>query len=155
MIIVVKLATIGENSRVADSETIATTKRTIEAWTRGDEDSIRAAFTADMVFEPTGAIPGYQEPVEGIERYVEFFRDWTSSWDSYDIELTRIVDLGDGLVLLDTTQRGINTASVAVERRVVMHARMRDRRCASYAAFETEADALAHAGLESWPESPN
>ena len=136
---------------MADSETIATTKRTVGAWTSGDEESIRSAFTEDLVFEPTGAIRGYQERVVGIEPYLRFYRDWNSSWDSYEIEVTRIAELADGWVLLDTTQRGINSASVAVERRVFMHARMRDGRCAHYAAFEDEAGALAHAGLQSWP----
>jgi hypothetical protein len=45
---------IGKNSGVAESETISATRRTIETWNRGDEQSIREAFTDDVHYVPSG-----------------------------------------------------------------------------------------------------
>jgi ketosteroid isomerase-like protein len=145
---------IGKNSGVADTETIAATRRTIEAWNRGDEQSIREAFTDDVHYVPSGEIPGYTKPIDGIEQYIGFFRDWMASFSDYRLEPVRIADLGGGGVLVDTEQEGTSASGAKVSRRIIMHAVMRDGRCASYAAFTDEAGALAHAGLDSWPPQP-
>lgn len=139
---------------MSESETIAATRRTIEAWNRSDEESIRAAFTDDVHYVPSGEIPGYTRPIDGIESYIGFFRDWIASFDDYRLTTRRITEIGDGEVLVDTDQEGTSSSGAKVQRRVIMHATMRDGRCAGYAAFTDQADALAHAGLESWPDDP-
>jgi ketosteroid isomerase-like protein len=137
---------------VAESEPIAAARRTIEAWNRGDDEAIRAAFSEDVHYVPSGEIPGYTNAIDGIEEYLGFFHDWMSSFADYRLTPVRIADIGGGAVLVDTQQQGTSTSGAAVSRRVVMYAEMRDGRCASYAAFGDEAGALAHAGLDSWPE---
>jgi ketosteroid isomerase-like protein len=142
---------IGENPRVPDTDAIAAARRTIEAWNKGDEESIRAAFTEDVHYVPSGEIPGYTKPIDGIEEYVGFFRDWMSSFTDYVLMPVRVTDIGGGGVLVDTDQEGTSVSGAKVSRHIFMHAVMRDGRCASYAAFTEEAQALEHAGLDSWP----
>jgi ketosteroid isomerase-like protein len=146
---------IGENALVADSDATAAARRTIEAWNKGDEKSIRAAFSDDVHYVPSGEIPGYTKPIDGIEDYLGFFRDWMSSFVDYTLMPRRVTDIGDGGVLVDTDQEGTSASGAKVSRHIFMHAVMRDGRCASYAAFTDEASALRHAGLDSWPLEPD
>jgi ketosteroid isomerase-like protein len=136
---------------VADTDAIAAARRTIEAWNMGDEGSIRAAFTEDVHYVPSGEIPGYTTPIDGIEEYVGFFRDWMASFTDFKLMPVRVTDVGDGGVLVDTDQEGTSVSGAKVSRHIFMHAVMRDGRCASYAAFTDEARALEHAGLDTWP----
>jgi ketosteroid isomerase-like protein len=137
---------------VVESEPVAAARRTVEAWNRGDDDSIRAAFSEDVHYVPSGEIPGYTNPIDGIEEYLGFFHDWMGSFADYRLTPMRIADIGGGAVLVDTEQQGTSTSGAEVSRRVFMYAEMRGGRCASYAAFGDEAGVLARAGLDSWPE---
>jgi ketosteroid isomerase-like protein len=146
---------IGKDPPVPDTDAVAAARRTIEAWNKGDEGSIRAAFSDDIHYLPSGEIPGYTKPIDGIEEYIGFFRDWMASFTDYTLTPVRVTDIGDGGVLVDTDQEGTSVSGAKVSRRIFMHAVMRNGRCASYAAFTDEASVLEHVGLESWPAEPD
>jgi ketosteroid isomerase-like protein len=146
---------IGENPSVPETDSIAAARHTIEAWNKGDEESIRGAFSDDVHYVPSGEIPGYTKPIDGIEEYVGFFRDWMSSFTDYTLMPRRVTDIGAGGVLVDTDQEGTSASGAKVSRRIFMHAVMRNGRCVSYAAFTDERSVLEHAGLDSWPAEPD
>jgi hypothetical protein len=79
---------------------------------------VRAAFgemaTPDLDVE--GMIAGERglvAPVEGVDGLIGFWREWLTPWESFTLDLERIVEGPDG-VLLEVVQKGRLEGSTAV-----------------------------------------
>ena len=86
----------------ATPELIELVRRTFEAFSAGDLDAVTSVFAADAEWESTGLGTSFQ----GTPAIRGFLADWRSRYQDYDIELTEAEDLGNGVVLVKSSQSG-------------------------------------------------
>jgi ketosteroid isomerase-like protein len=86
------------------------------------------------------------EPIQGKEATLTFVADWIEPWEEYTVELLRIIDAGDWVVI-STRQSG--KLPTGAEIRIEMHgaAAFRDGQVIEARWFMHEAGALEAAGL--------
>ena len=77
------------------------TRRTIEAGSRGDIDTVMSFFAPDASWEIVDL--GVFEGVTAIRGFLE---DWLASYEEYVIEPKEILGLGNGVVFAITQQNG-------------------------------------------------
>jgi ketosteroid isomerase-like protein len=94
-------------------------------------------------------LPGVSPRQHGHAGVLEAFAIWPEQWDDYRIEILRVADIGD-YVLVTTLQSGVGKGSgVRVETRFSFLFSVRAGKIAEWRIFMQEADALAAVGLAS------
>lgn len=128
-------------------------RRAFAEFTRGnDEGNPAAAFDAgvtspDFRWAVPPDAPGLRPVYEGRDGWVQFMHDWTDDF-VWSIEIEKVVDLGDGRVIVDTVQRATGKASgVPVDLHMGAIWTVRDGQVISAENFLDPAEARAAAGL--------
>jgi ketosteroid isomerase-like protein len=130
-------------------EAVQLARQMIEAWNKGEVDQWASDLDDDVVWVPLAENP-QTEPVQGREATREFVLDWVQPWDEYKIEIIRIVDAGDRVVILGHHEaRHESGAEISMDMHVV--ATVRDGKGREFRWFTDEAEALAAAGIEDDP----
>jgi ketosteroid isomerase-like protein len=95
------LTVMAEESTTPDL--VALTHRSYEASSEGDLDAILALLGPDAVWDmsPTGL--GVYEGVAAIRR---FFEDWQGSYEEFETEAEKVLDLGNGVIFAVVFQKG-------------------------------------------------
>jgi ketosteroid isomerase-like protein len=126
-------------------ENIETMRRALEAWNRGDLDAWAEFVADDVVWHPLAEMT-QTEPVRGKQATLAFVRDWIEPWQAYRIEVKRLIDAGDRVVMI-TTQTGTDESGTEVP--IDMHgvALMRDGKLVEMKWFQDERAALEAASV--------
>ena len=126
-------------------ENVELARRMVDAWDSGDLSVWAKGLHEEVVWVPL-AENTQTEPIDGAEATLAFVADWIEPWDEYTIEVLRIIDAGDSVVI-STRQAGKlpTGAEVGIE----MHAAgtFRDGKLVEMRWFTNEGDALKAAGL--------
>ena len=85
------------------SDLVGLNRRSIEAVSNRDFDEAMAPYAADAVWDTSALGLGTYRGVEVIRRALE---DWRAAYEDFDVVIEEIVDLGNGVVLSVTRQRG-------------------------------------------------
>jgi len=125
----------------------------LEALDRGDldmwfdQEDLSEDF--EWVMPPRGAVLGLQPIYRGREEFREFMETWTrDQFQSWSIELERLIDAGENLVLAFFHQRATGRASGApVELRMATLYELDDGRVVRMRHFMDRDEALEAAGL--------
>lgn len=127
-------------------ENVETARRLLDAFNSGDEGWARG-LDEEVVWYP---IPEYTEveAVRGRESAREFVADWVGAWDSYTVDVTRVVDQGDWVVI-GAHHDGKHGSGAEISMEMWVAARYRDGKGIEFRWFTKEADALAAAGIQS------
>jgi ketosteroid isomerase-like protein len=126
-------------------ENLEIMRQAVEAWNRGDLDAWAEYFDDDLAWHPL-AENTQTAPVHGKQETLAFVRDWIEPWAHYTVEVHRLVDAGDAVVML-TTQTGRDETGTEVT--IEMHATgfFRDGKLVEMRWFTDERGALAAAGV--------
>ena len=126
-------------------ENLELMRKAVDAWNRADLEEWASYLSDDVVWVPL-AENAQNQPVRGKGPTLDFVRDWIEPWKAYTIEIHRLVDAGDAIVMM-TTQTGTDESGTEVT--IEMHAAgfMRDGKLAEMRWFLSEADALRAAGV--------
>ncbi len=106
-----------EESATPDMQAV---QRAFAAVSNGDFDAGLSAFAADAVWESVGLGTSF----EGVEAIRGFLEDWVGRYESYEIELDEVLDLGNGVVFIRSGQSGRPAGSpggVRLPREVMVH----------------------------------
>jgi ketosteroid isomerase-like protein len=79
------------------------TRRLYEAANVGDFDAIPRFFSHDAVWDQPDAAMETLEGAAAIRRFVE---DWQGSYEEYEAEVEDVLDLGNGVTLAVSIQKG-------------------------------------------------
>jgi ketosteroid isomerase-like protein len=90
---------------------------------------------------------GSEKRYAGVDGLRAFMLDWTAPWFTYRIEIEKVVDLGEQVLLLNHDRGRREGSTQEVRGRVGAVFTVRDRRIARLDAYTTRADALDAAGL--------
>jgi len=127
-------------------ENIQVARRMIEAWNRGDMDEWARGLHDEIVWYPLADNPR-PEPIRGVDAVMEFVADWLEPWDDYRVELARILDRGDWVVI-STRQWAKHQTGGEISMDMHAAAAYRDGKVVQWRWFMDESDALIAAGLE-------
>jgi len=92
-------------------------------------------------------IPDAQNPYRGVDGVTKWLSDFGESWDSYGVEVERLIDAGDRIVSLFRIRAVGAGSGVSVERGDAMVWRFRDGKLVRLDYFNDQAEALEAAGL--------
>ena len=66
-----------------------------EAWNRGDMDTMLTLLDPDFEYVSTGVFPGLEPVYRGPDGFLAFWRDFRQVWESLQIEVEEVRDLGE------------------------------------------------------------
>jgi ketosteroid isomerase-like protein len=126
-------------------ENVEIVRAAIDAFNRGDWDAILDASTPDVEVDMSRAV-GPAHGVYGREQMVEFWTEFTAHWESYRLEPTELIEMGEHLVV-PWTLRAVGRDGIEVEARVNWTWTIREGMIARVAYYPTREAALEAAGL--------
>src|SRR5262245_7838542 len=129
-------------------ENLEVVRRGVECWDRDDLDSFLQTLDPDAEFHTSGVFPDLDAVYRGREGYAKFWRDMHEPWEELRIEIERIEDRGDSVVI-ELRFRARGTGSGArVDLTFANAIALRDGRVPKVVARRLVDDARAVAGLE-------
>jgi ketosteroid isomerase-like protein len=127
-------------------ENVQAVRQMIDAWNRGDIDEWARGLDTEVIWVPLAENP-QTEPICGIESVREFVLDWVDPWDEYTIDITRIVDQGDWVVV-GAHHDAKHDSGAEVSMDMWVAANYRGGAGVEFRWFTSEMDALEAAGID-------
>jgi ketosteroid isomerase-like protein len=72
----------------------------IDEWNRGDVEALIERATEDFAWHPVLVQSVEGRVFRGHDGFREFLSDWTSTWESWNLEAEEIRDFGDQVLVL-------------------------------------------------------
>jgi ketosteroid isomerase-like protein len=129
-------------------ENVKVVRNAFDAFTRGDTEGVLRLCDENIVITQPQELPGVQPQQRGHGGMLEAFSIWPEQWHDYWIEILRIADCGDYVVV--TTQQGGRgkQSGVEVEMEFTFVFTVRNEKIVEWQIFMHEDQALEAAGLE-------
>jgi ketosteroid isomerase-like protein len=121
-------------------------RRTFELWNLGDLDEWGRMHHPDVIVDPPDGWPESEQPRSREQWLAQAIR-LTDSWDSQHIEVNRITEAGDRVVVLFSWITRGKGSRIDLVTDMACVATMQDGLIRRLAYFSDEAEALEAAGL--------
>ena len=122
-------------------------RRFFDAYNRGDLEATLDLIAPDFEFRPSGLFMDTERTYHGREGWSEFWHTFRAAWESITVDLERIEELGDQVLVLGTFHGRGHGSGVEVTREAAWLATLRDGQFAQSRTFVSWAEALEAAGL--------
>ena len=119
-----------------------------EAWNRGDVDWIGERITDEFELRPISAFLDLEAVYRGRNGWERFAQTWLQAWEAAPVELERMEDLGDRVLVLLTFNATGRKSGVTTPLKVGHLMTFRDRQLVSLLVMEDWDEALEAAGLK-------
>jgi ketosteroid isomerase-like protein len=128
-------------------ENVEVVRDAFDAFSRDDIEGVLRLCDENIVVTQPPELPGVSPQQHGHSGVLEAFEIWPEQWDDYRIEILRMADHGDR-VLVTTRQGGRGKQSgIQVEMEIMFVFTVRDAKIAEMKIFMREDQALEAAGL--------
>jgi ketosteroid isomerase-like protein len=128
------------------SENVAVVQRVAEALWRGDHEAAKTDLDADIEWRNTAKFPG-PRTFSGPEGVRSFLKDQTDSFDLHGLEIERIAEAADTVVLVVHAWGQGKASAVPVDARFAMIFALRDGKVVRIEVRGKYSEALEAAGL--------
>ena len=128
-------------------ENVEIVRNAFDAFSRGDIEGVLRLCDEDILITQPQELPGASRQQRGHSGLLEAFRIWPEQWDDYQIEILRIADLGDYVVVTSRTGGRGKQSGVEVEMDFSYVLTVRDENIVEMKIFMREDQALEAAGL--------
>jgi ketosteroid isomerase-like protein len=128
-------------------ENVEIVRHAFEAFTRGDIDGVLRLCDEDIRITQPQELPGVSRQQRGHTGVLEAFRIWPEQWDDYRIEILRMADSDDYVVVTSRTGGRGKQSGVEVEMDFSFVFAVRDEKIVEMKIFMREDQALEAAGL--------
>ncbi len=128
-------------------ENVELFRRGIEAYNRGDLDTLLALIHPDFEYVTAGLFPGLRPVYRGHEGQRELWRDFRKTWDSLKIEINELHDTGDGRVVALLTWHARSREGLEVHRQFGTIGAAKNGLGVRQQVYGTWSEALEAAGL--------
>lgn len=119
----------------------------LDAFNRGDIEGVLRLCDENIVVTQPPELPDASPQQHGHSGLLEAFDIWPEQWDDYRIEIQRIVDPGD-YVVVSTRQGGRGKLSgIEVDMEITLVFTVREEKIVEMQIFMREDQALQAAGL--------
>jgi ketosteroid isomerase-like protein len=128
-------------------ENVEIVRDAFDAFTRDDIEGVLRLCDEKIVITQPPELPGASPQQRGHSGVLEAFEIWPEQWDDYRIEILRMADHGDH-VLVTTRQRGRGKQSgIQVEMEIMFVFTVQNEKIVEMKIFMREDQALEAAGL--------
>jgi ketosteroid isomerase-like protein len=117
------------------------------AFTRGDIEGVLRLCDEDILITQPRELPGVSQQQHGHSGVLEAFSIWPEQWDDYRMEILRMVDSGDHVVVTTRARGRGKQSGVEVEMEFSFAFCVRNERIVEMRIFMREDQALEAAGL--------
>jgi ketosteroid isomerase-like protein len=129
-------------------ENVALLRDAFRHFEAGDMTGVLPYCHEDIEIVQPSELPGVPRRQHGHAGVLEAFAVWPEQWDDYRIEVLRVRDLGDDVIVtMLNTGRGKETA-IPVESQITHVFSVREGKIVLWRIFMREDDALKAVGLE-------
>jgi ketosteroid isomerase-like protein len=128
-------------------ENVEIVRNAFDAFTRDDIQGVLRLCDENIVITQPPELPGVSRQQRGHSGVLEAFRIWPEQWDDYQIEILRLADLGDYVVITSRTGGRGKQSGIEVEMDFSFVFRVRDEKIVEMKIFMREDQALEAAGL--------
>jgi uncharacterized protein len=118
-----------------------------DAFARGDTEGVLRLCDENIVVTQPPELPGVSPQQRGHSGVLEAFEIWPEQWDDYRIEILRIADHGDHVLVTARTSGRGKQSGVQVEMDFSFVLTVRDGKITELKIFMREDQALEAAGL--------
>jgi ketosteroid isomerase-like protein len=130
------------------AEYLEVVREAFEAFSRDDIEGVLRLCDENIVITQPPELPGASPQQRGHSGVLEAFEIWPEQWDDYRIEILRMADCGDQ-VLVTTRQGGRGKQSgIQVEMEIMFVFTVRNEKIVEMQIFMREDQALEAAGLK-------
>lgn len=102
-------------------ENLALAQEGYAAWNRGDRNWFLKHLTQDAEVQPFRGFDGFDEVYRGHQGWRKFWKVWRREWSRIEIQVERMVDMGDRGVLVLLTFDGVGKANGSEVSMTVSH----------------------------------
>jgi ketosteroid isomerase-like protein len=128
-------------------ENVEVVREAFDAFSRDDIEGVLRLCDENIVITQPPELPGASPQQRGHSGVLEAFQIWPEQWDDYRIEILRMADCGDR-VLVTTRQAGRGKQSgIQVEMEIMFVFTIRNQKIVEMQIFMQEDQALEAAGL--------
>ena len=128
-------------------ENVETVRTAFDAFARGDIEGVLRLCDENIVVTQPEELPGVSPQQRGHSGLLEAFSIWPEQWDDYRIEILRIADLADHVVVTSRTGGRGKQSGVEVEMEFSYVLSVRNEKIVELQIFMREDQALEAAGL--------
>ena len=128
-------------------ENLEIPRRFFDAFNRGDLEATLDFIAPEFEFRPSGLFMDTESTYHGREGWTEFWHTFRAAWESITVNVKRIEDLGDQVLVLGTFYGRGHGSGVEVTREVAWLVTLRDGLSVQSRTFVSWADALEAVGL--------
>ena len=122
-------------------------RRFFDAYNRGDLEATLDFVAPEFEFRPSGVFMDTERTYRGCEGWSEFWHTFREAWESITVNVERIEDLGEQVLVLGTFHGSGHASGVEVTRESAWIVTLRDGLLAQSRTIVSWAAALEAAGL--------
>jgi ketosteroid isomerase-like protein len=82
------------------AENVEVVRKVLDEWNRGDVQALLGRTSEDLEWHPALVESVEGGVFRGHDGFREFLRDWTSTWESWELEAEEIRELGEQVLVL-------------------------------------------------------
>ena len=128
-------------------ENVEIVRGAFDAFSRGDIEGVLRLCDENIVITQPQELPGVSPQQHGHSGLLEAFRIWPEQWDDYRIEVLRIADAVDYVVVTTRTSGRGKQSGAEVEMEFSYVLTVRNEKIVEFQIFMREDQALEAAGL--------
>jgi ketosteroid isomerase-like protein len=122
------------------------TTRMWEAFLESDLQAALASYHPDVGWDGTNLPDG--QVGRGVEAIMDHITRWSALWESWNVEVERVIDAGGDQVVVFIREAGRSTSGLEMDERHAELYRIRDDRIVLRQGFSDLNEALRAVGLE-------
>jgi ketosteroid isomerase-like protein len=129
------------------SEAVAVVRAFFDLAAAGDVDGIRDCFDPDVVWFGTRGGLDENQIIRGPDAVLEYIREIEETWEHFDVEIERLIELGDTVVafLGETAQARHGDLEVQNDTAVII--KLRQQKMVEVRGYLDRDEAIKAAGL--------
>ena len=128
-------------------ENVQVVQSAFDAWERGHTDAILELCDEGIVVIQPAELPGVPPRQDGHAGVLEAFALWPEYWDDFRVEILRVFDLGDQVVVTNEQRGRSRESGIELAAQFTFLFTLRDRKIAEWRIFVREPEALEAARL--------
>jgi ketosteroid isomerase-like protein len=129
-------------------ENVEIVRNAFDAFARDDTPGVLRLCDEDIVITQPPELPGVSPEQRGHSGVLEAFNIWPEQWDDYQIEILRIADSGDYVVVTARTSGRGKQSGAEVKMEFAFAFKVRGEKIVEMRIFIHEDQALAAAGVK-------
>jgi ketosteroid isomerase-like protein len=128
------------------SQNVRVVGEILDAWNRNDFEAVLSRTADDLEWVPATIATVEGDSFQGRDGLREFFRLWGETWETWDVTLAEVRDLGETVVVLGQVRATGRGSGLQLDQPVAYVFELRDGLLARGRSYFDHSEALTAAG---------